>query len=284
MEIDWGIADKIYARAEEKILAETTKEEQKIAQDCTKRRVDGTTIWLSAMHKACMDMLAQLAEARIDADWEIVSQSKENITDLEIARIISRLSDVLTRHISSLMQSITISANRNRIGGSALFSSFEFKNNRTKAGLLAKAKRELDIRRSLLERRVEGDTSLSKEVTIKADQVYIGDKGTQIQRKTVVEGKTLKQFFSELRQSIQQSELSTEIKACLIEDVNALESSDLSQVTVACKTENIIKQVPALKEKLESFVLGVGSSLVATEVWTHGDKIVAGIKFALGLS
>lgn len=150
VEVDWGIADKIYARAEEKIRAETTKEEQKIAQDCTKRRVNGTTMWLSAIHKARMDMLAQLAEARIDADWEIVSQSKENITDLEIAKIISRLSDVLTRHISSLMQSIAISANRNRIGGSALFSSFEFKNNRTKAELFAKAKRELEIRKDLL--------------------------------------------------------------------------------------------------------------------------------------
>ena len=117
-----------------------------------------------------------------------------------------------------------------------------------------------------------------------ADQVYIGDKGTQIQNKTVGEGKTPRQFFLELRQLIQQSELSDEIQSRLVADINALESGDLSQVAVPQKIENILKHAPSLREKFENFVLGFGSSLTATGVWEHGDKIIAGIKFALDLS
>jgi hypothetical protein len=119
--------------------------------------------------------------------------------------------------------------------------------------------------------------------SVHGDQVHIGDKGTQIQYKTVGEGKTPQQFFSEIRQSIEKSELSHDIKTALISDVNALESGDLNRIAAAQMTDNILNQAPSLREKFEDFVLGVGSSLTATGVWEHGDKIIAGMKFALGL-
>ena len=119
---------------------------------------------------------------------------------------------------------------------------------------------------------------------IKADQVYIGNKGTQIQHKTVIENVTPQQFFAEIREFIEKSELSDEVKSVLVKEAKDLESGNLSRVEVAHKAEIIIKQIPSLREKFETFVLGVGSSLVATGMWQHGDKIIAGIKFALGLS
>ena len=123
---------------------------------------------------------------------------------------------------------------------------------------------------------------------IKADQVYIGNKGIQTQYKTAIEGVTPQQFFAEIREFIEESELSDEVKNALVKDAKDLESDsesgNLSRVEVAYRTENIVKQIPSLIEKFGNFVSGVGSSLVAAGIWKHGDKIIAGIKFALGLS
>ena len=38
----------------------------------------------------------------------------------------------------------------------------------------------------------------SEKIAIKADQVYIGNKGTQIQHKIAIEGVTPQQFFAEI--------------------------------------------------------------------------------------
>jgi len=118
---------------------------------------------------------------------------------------------------------------------------------------------------------------------VNGDQVYIGDKGTQFQYKTVGEGKTPQQFFSEIRQSIEKCELSNDIKAALIEDTKALESGDLDRMAAAQRTENILKHAPSLREKFKDFVLGVGSSLTATGAWEYSDEILAGIRFILGI-
>jgi hypothetical protein len=50
--IDWELADKIYAREEDKILENMTKEMQNIAQDCSKRGVANSSISRSIMHRA----------------------------------------------------------------------------------------------------------------------------------------------------------------------------------------------------------------------------------------
>lgn len=148
--IDWELADKIYAREEDKILENITKEKQNIAQECTKLHLGNSSI-RARMYRANIDMLAQLADARIDADWEIVSKNRTNITDANINKILARLNDTLSQHIRRFMQSMEVSAQRNRTWGSAVAQSYQDKNNRTKGKLLAKAKRELEIRRGRLE-------------------------------------------------------------------------------------------------------------------------------------
>ena len=118
---------------------------------------------------------------------------------------------------------------------------------------------------------------------IHADQVHVGNRGTQIQHKTVGKGETPRQFFLEIRQWIEQSDLPDNIKAALIEDVNILEYGPLDRMAAAQKTENILNHVPSLREKFKDFVLGVGSSLTATGAWEYGDEILAGIRFFLDI-
>lgn len=143
--IDWSLADKIYAREEDKILEDTNKKEQAIARDCTKRGMIGKTPWLSEMHRAHMDMLAKLAEATINADWEIVTKGGELISETLMNQVTTRLSHRLSRHIRSFMQSAEASITSNNIDSSVL-RSFEGKNEKNKNILLTKAKRELEIR------------------------------------------------------------------------------------------------------------------------------------------
>ncbi len=51
--MDWDLADKIYAREEDKILEDTNKKEQEITRDCTKGGIFSTTPWLSEIHIFC---------------------------------------------------------------------------------------------------------------------------------------------------------------------------------------------------------------------------------------
>jgi hypothetical protein len=146
--IDWNLADKIYAREEDKIVGDTTKRKQEIARDCQTRGIASTTPCLLQMHRATTDMLSRLAEASIDADWKVAFKDGEEVSDGIMDEIMKRLTARLLKHTRNFMQSAEASIQRNNIDPIVLIS-LKRKNAEIKRDLLAKSKRELEIRRGL---------------------------------------------------------------------------------------------------------------------------------------
>ncbi|MEK7396069.1 MAG: hypothetical protein AAB116_03935 [Candidatus Poribacteria bacterium] len=135
IEIDWELADKIYAREEDKILEDDKKRKQEKAKDCQSRGImANTTSYRVGMRRIDMEKFERLKDARINADWQVVYKAKENITDRVFANIVTRLNQTLSTHIG---RSVSIYGSQEEY-------------NKTKAILLAKAKKELEIRGGLL--------------------------------------------------------------------------------------------------------------------------------------
>lgn len=173
--IDWDLADKIYAREEDKILENTGKKKQEIARDCTQRGIIGTTPWLSEMHRAHIDMLDRLAEASIDADWKVVIKDGEEISDAIMDRAIDRLSARLSEHTRNFMQSVAASIENNNID-QLILVSFKAKNRKAEANLLAKSRRELEIRRRLLPNDKQEIQNMAQELLRRLYEVVGGDR------------------------------------------------------------------------------------------------------------
>ena len=130
IEIDWELADKIYAREEDKILEDDKKRKQEKAKDCQSRGImANTTSYRVGMRRIDMEKFERLKDARINADWQVVYKAKENITDRVFANIVTRLNQTLSTHIG---RSVSIYGSQEEY-------------NKTKAILLAKAKKELEI-------------------------------------------------------------------------------------------------------------------------------------------
>lgn len=132
--IDWELADKIYAREEDKILEEIQKRKQEIARDCQSRGIAGTTPCYVEIRRADIQKLDQLAKARINADWQALTKSGANITASIVDNILTRLSQTLSSHIRKSV---------------ALYDS-QKEYNKAKARLIGEAKRELEIRGGLM--------------------------------------------------------------------------------------------------------------------------------------
>ena len=141
-----------------------------------------------------------------------------------------------------------------------------------------------EIGRELRKREQEREAKMAKENKIrirdiKADQVYVGDKGTQIQQKTVGESPDLQQFFTEIRSLIQsQQSIAADEKTALTEQVNALEAAIAKSdgLEVGIKTKELVQRAPFLKRKFGELITGATGSMLAT-------GIIEGIKLALGL-
>jgi len=147
--INWNLADKIYAREEDKIREEMQEKQQEVAKIWSQANRFHSGARISSMHKIHIETLSSLTDASIDSDWDIVIRSGPNIPESVIDNIIARLNSRLTRYINNFIFSVEQSIRRESISTLTL-SSLQKKSNEAKTKLIVKAKRELEIRGGLL--------------------------------------------------------------------------------------------------------------------------------------
>ena len=204
-------------------------------------------------------------KARIVTDW--VEQNRPLFPEC--------IRTALTR-ISKIAGSMVIESSMRVVQGREGFDAVD-KDKKTIEDYAEKIRREL-------RKEQEREAKMAKENKIrirdiKADQVYVGDKGTQIQQKTVGESPDLQQFFTEIRSLIQsQQSIAADEKTALTGQVNALEAAIAKSdgLEVGIKTKELVQHAPFLKRKFEELVTGATGSMLAT-------VIIEGIKLALGL-
>ena len=115
---------------------------------------------------------------------------------------------------------------------------------------------------------------------VHAEQLYVGDHGTQTQDKTGNTEVIVDEFCDNLIQETKTQELPSELEVEaleLLEELRAtLKQQDSDRMQVANVVSRIAKIAPWAKEKFDKLLTGAAGSML-------GTGIIQGIKFALGL-
>jgi len=123
-------------------------------------------------------------------------------------------------------------------------------------------------------------TEFRGPVTIKADQVHIGNHGKQ-DIAYQIGGKEVARFFADLQAMVTERGASAEATETLIREIRKLRevlgAENPEPAEVGERVSRLKELAPWIKEKLEQLTVGALGSML-------GSGIVAAVKTALGIS